>query len=164
MTTLELTVSSGVVDAVAAETRTYGSLRLETGGFLMAEAGHDEICSVAMAGDAGILRRHNLFQISERALDRLFNFAGDEGLWLPVQFHSHEFGAGMSVADAQHGFRAEGFVSTILPRFAQPPADPAVWGWWQFLGGSWRPCSTPAVIPGDARATLTFDEGGVRGR
>jgi len=162
MSELDLTVSLGVVDAVVAETATYGIRRLETGGFLMALVGQEEVVSLAVAGNVGIVRRHNLFQISERALDRLFNYAGDEGLWLPVQFHSHDYGPPeMSIADQNHGLRVEGFVSTILPDFARPPSDLAAWGWWQFSQGSWRPSPPARLIAGAVPTIVTFDEDGV---
>jgi hypothetical protein len=158
------TIRDEVIVAVVDETARYGSTRLETGGFLFAQRGSEEICGAAMAGDSGILRRHNVFQISERALDRLFTYASDNDLWLPIQFHSHEFGAGMSETDALHGLRAEGFISTILPGFACPTASLTAWGWWQFLSGDWRICPAAIEVAGGPDLLVTFDEGGVCAR
>jgi hypothetical protein len=164
VTTSPFTIRDEVIAAVVDETTYYGSAQLETGGFLIARRGSEEICGAAMAGDVGILRRHNAFQISERALDRLFTYASDNDLWLPIQFHSHEFGSGMSKTDARHGLRAEGFISTILPRFACPTACLAAWGWWQFLSGDWRTCPAALEVAGGPDLLVTFDEGGVRVR
>jgi hypothetical protein len=164
VTTSPLTVRGEVIAAVVAETARYGSAQLETGGFLIAQSGTEDVCGAAMAGDAGILRRHNAFQISERALDRLFTYASENDLWLPIQFHTHEFGSGMSETDALHGLRTEGFISAILPRFASPTTDLAEWGWWQFLSGGWRTCLPALEVPGGPDMLVTFDEVGVRVR
>ncbi len=159
-----LTMTLGVVDAVVDETRAYGDRNLETGGFLTASATSDDITGVAVAGTTGIVRRADLFQISERALDRLFSYADDKGLWMPVQFHSHRFGPGMSLTDALHGLRVEGFISTILPRFANPPEDVSQWGWCQFTDGEWRPFPPISINRKQPGAVIVFEEGGVCGR
>jgi hypothetical protein len=154
----------GVVHAVLDETRAYGKRNVETGGFLTASTNSDAITGVAVAGTAGIVRRADLFQISERALDRLFTYADDRGLWMPVQFHSHRFGAGMSLTDELHGLRVEGFISTILPQYANPPEDASKWGWWQFTEGEWRPLTPISIDRPESGPVVVFDEGGVRER
>jgi hypothetical protein len=164
VTDFNMTVKTGVIDSVVEETTKYGSWRLETGGFLFGDTGTYEISGVAMAGDMGITRQPDLFEISERALDRLFTYAGDQDIWLPVQFHSHELYSDMSLADERYGLNAEGFVSTILPSFANPPTDPSNWGWCQFEAGLWRRCASASVVPGKALTVVVFDEGGVRER
>jgi hypothetical protein len=157
-------MASGVVHAVVAETRVYGARNLETGGFLTAPTNSDDISGVVVAGTTGIERRADLFQISERALDRLFSYADDKRLWMPVQFHSHRFGSGMSLTDELHGLRVEGFISTILPRFANPPGDGSQWGWWQFMDGEWRPFPPISIDRQESGPVLVFDEDGVRER
>jgi hypothetical protein len=154
----------GVVDAVVDETRTYGDRNLETGGFLTAATNSDDITGAAVAGTRGIVRRADLFQISERALARLFSYADDKGLWMPVQFHSHRFGPGMSLTDALHGLRVEGFISTILPRFADPPKDVSQWGWWQFTDGEWFSFPAISIDRQKLGPVIVFDEDGVRER
>lgn len=153
-----------VVDAVVNETRAYGARNLETGGFLTATTNSDDITGVAVAGTTGIERRADLFQISERALDRLFSYADEKGLWMPVQFHSHHFGAGMSLTDALHGLRVEGFISTILPRFANPPDEVSQWGWWQFTDGEWLSFPPISIDRQEPGPVVVFDEDGVRER
>jgi hypothetical protein len=162
MTDTSLVATHGIVAAVLRETRSYGKRSLETGGFLLATVGNDALMGVALAGDAGILRHRRLFQISEGALDRLFTFADDLGYWIPVQFHSHEIGAFMSRADSEHGLRVEGFISTIIPEFENPPDDAGSWGWWHFHDGVWHPRAPVTVQPGRAETVVVFDEGGVR--
>jgi hypothetical protein len=157
-----LFTSADAVAAVIRETRSYGERSLETGGFLIAESGTDTLTGVAMAGDAGITRRRRLFQISERALDRLFTFADDQGLWIPVQFHSHERAAFMSETDAEHGLRVEGFVSTIIPEFAAPPDDVCSWRWWEFQQGDWHACSPARIVAAELDLAIVFDEDGIR--
>jgi len=157
-----LAIPSGAVDVLARETRSYGVRLLETGGFLFTETDHTTQRGVALAGTRGIVRRRRLFQISARALDRLFTFADDRGLWIPVQFHSHEMSAVMSETDDAHGLRAEGFVSAIIPSFAAPPADVSRWGWWQFQHGGWHQRAPITVHPAAVDLVVTFDEDGVR--
>jgi hypothetical protein len=159
-----LTIASGVVDAVVAEARAYGARNLETGGFLTASTNSDDVIGVAVAGITGIERRADLFQISERALDRLFSYADDKRLWIPVQFHSHRFGSGMSLTDELHGLRVEGFISTIIPRFVNPLEDVSQWGWWQFTDGEWRPFPPIPIARQEHGPVIVFDEDGVRER
>lgn len=114
---------------------------------------------VACAGSTGILRRHNLFQISEGAPDRLFAFADDHDLHAPVQFHSHETGAFLSRTDAKHGLRVEGFTSVVVPTYSAPLCEMGRWGWWCFTAGVWA-ATFPPIGHGPVTA-VRFDEDGV---
>lgn len=164
MNAVRLSIPQNGIEALVQETAKFGRAQLETGGFLLAHSGESEVCGVAMAGMRGIVRRHNIFQISSPALDRLFSYATAAGLWIPAQFHSHRFRALMSLSDEQHGLRAEGFISTIIPDFALPPANPAAWGWWQFSRGDWVPIASVSLCPKNIMIIVDFDEGGVRDR
>jgi hypothetical protein len=86
-----ITVPTGIIAAITAETWAYGRRLLETGGFLLSRTGSNVATGVAFAGDVGIERGDRFLQISERALDRLFVHADENGLWIPAQFHSHRF-------------------------------------------------------------------------
>lgn len=156
-----LSMTQAVVASVAAETQFYGERSLETGGFFVAPVGSESVTGVALAGETGIVRHRRLFQITERALDRLFTYAATQDLWLPAQFHSHERMAFMSETDMQHGLRVEGFISTIIPEFAAPPLDVHAWGWWQFHAGEWRACMPPTLASGAVDFVVVFDEDGV---
>lgn len=155
-----IAVPATAVNMIATEVRGYGHRRLETGGFLMLPRGTAIVSTVAFAGAAGIVRRHNLFQISERALDRLFTFADDHDLHIPVQFHSHEQGAFLSRTDAEHGLRVEGFTSVVVPMYSAPPVEMSRWGWWCFTIGAWVAAVIPPIGPGPVTA-VRFDEDGV---
>lgn len=157
-----LLTSDEAVAVVLGETRTYGQQGLETGGFLLASVGSESLTGVALAGDAGITRYRQLFQVSEGALDRLFTFADDRGLWVPVQFHTHAAMPFMSWTDQRYGLRVEGFVSTIIPHFAAPPDDIGFWGWWQFQQGDWRRCTPAKILPVELDFVIVFDEDGIR--
>ncbi len=159
-----LSLSNRAVTALTDEVKRYGIEGLETGGFLMASVDGEVVSAVALAGVSGILRRPDLFQISERALDRLFTFADDHGLSIPVQFHSHRFGAHMSRTDALHGLRVEGFISTIVPSFADPPSDVAEWGWWEFRDGAWETYPPAPIQVRSLDLIVEFDADGVRER
>lgn len=161
MTANELTLPEAATAAVIADVLRFGTARVETGGFLLAPRGSDAISAVALAGSGGIVRRRDLFQVSDLALDRLFAYADENGLWIPAQFHSHGHGAFMSACDVEHGLSVAGFVTTIVPHFAEPPADPASWGWWRYDGG-WVPVGPPRPSF-DGVVVITVDEEPVRG-
>ncbi len=146
--------------AVVGEVRRYGTLRLETGGFFLAPRGTERITCIACAGNTGIVRRPELFQIGERALDCLFAYAEARDLWIPAQFHSHMFDAGLSRCDLEHGFSVEGFHTTVVPFFHAPPSHPARWGWWRYRS-AWEPVNAPESSAAAVQACY-FDEGGVR--
>lgn len=148
--------------AIVADVTHYGGEEVETGGFMLAQAGTETVTEIAHAGTRGILRRRDLFQVSELALDALFAYAEANELWIPAQYHSHGLTAFMSDCDVEHGLSVDGFVSVIVPFFADPPPAPSAWGWWCFKG-DWLRLAPPVVATGDV-AVQTFDEEGVRGR
>ena len=115
---ISLEVPVAVGPAIAGEVRHYGALGVETGGFLLAREGTSSVCTVAFAGSTGIVRHRLQLQISEIALDKLFAFAGEEGCWVPAQFHSHAEEAFLSRTDREYGLRVPGFISAVVPDFA----------------------------------------------
>lgn len=147
---------------IAEEICRYGRQGVETGGFLLAPAGASSISVVAFAGEAGVTRRRLMFQVSELALDQLFEFVADRGYWIPGQFHSHFARAFLSVTDQEHGLRVNGFASAVVPNFADPPASVTAWSWWRFGSGGWVAASAPHTADGDVEVVI-FDEDGVRG-
>jgi hypothetical protein len=164
---MSILIPTAGVTALIGEATAFGARGLETGGFLLAlRAGSPDatpvVTAVALAGDAGIMRDCDLFQVSERALDRIFTFANDRGLWIPALLHSHRAGAFLSATDQRYGLCVDGFVSAVIPRYSSPPRSLARWGWWRFESGRWRGAAPGRTVEG-AAAILRFDEGGVRG-
>lgn len=159
MTANELTLPADAISLLISDITRFGVLSVETGGFLLAPRDDDAIAMVALAGTSGIVRRPGLFQISELALDRLFGYADEHDLWIPVQFHSHALAAFMSPTDVDHGLCVEGFVSAIVPYFDTPPRDPSEWGWWRYQE-AWKPIAPPLLSVAPI-AAVTFDEAGI---
>ncbi len=159
-----LTLPQAAVRAITTEVAAYGQHDLEHGGFLLLANTAHVVSLVAVAGANGITRHRNLFQISAEALDRLFTFADDRELWIAAQFHSHgeDHGAAafLSPTDADHGLRAEGFTSVVIPGYRNPPADTRRWGWWRFTAGRWKRVNGIGVGEG-AVELVRFDEAGV---
>jgi len=160
---MPLAVPAAAGLAIADEVRRYGALDVETGGFLLAPEGTGSVCTVALAGTSGIIRRHLQLQISELALDQLFAYAGERGCWVPAQFHSHAGEALLSRTDREHGLRVPGFVSAVIPGFADPSTNLDIWTWWRFDQGDWHPADSPSTGGCDLRQVI-FDEDGVRDR
>jgi len=150
-----------VARVVSADVRLYGRRNLETGGFLLMNRDASAISAVALGGDAGIVRRRNLFQISGLALAQLFTYLDREGLWAPIQYHSHANGAFLSSTDEAHGLCVEGFVSAVGRNFAQASDELTKWGWWRFTDGEWTSIKAATYGSGPA-AAVKFDEDGVR--
>ncbi|MFK0154687.1 hypothetical protein ACIQVK_21750 [Streptomyces sp. NPDC090493] len=76
--------------------------------------------------------------------------------------HSHPRDAFLSRTDLRYSLRVPGFVNSVVPTFAQPPTDPSLWGWWQYVD-DWSSCSPPVTDPACPKATvITFDAEGVR--
>jgi hypothetical protein len=155
------------VAALIGEATTFGARGLETGGFLLAPrtatvGANPAVAAVALAGDTGISRGRDMFQVSGHALDRIFTFADDHGLWIPALLHSHRAGALLSATDQRHGLGVDGFISAVIPEYSGPPRDLARWGWWRFESGRW--CgAAPGRTTGGTVEVLRFDEGGIRG-
>jgi hypothetical protein len=156
-------IRAAAAERIAEEVTAFGRWSLETGGFLLAPRGNDTLSIVAFAGQAGIVRSRDLFQISERALGRLFEFADGHDLYAPAQFHSHRRGPSLSPTDKDHGLRAEGFTSAVVPRYAGPPRPVIAWGWWSFQAGHWSAVRPPSLVPGEI-TVVEFDEDGARVR
>ncbi len=154
-------IPPSVAGVVRADVRRYGRRNLETGGFLLMSRDAGVISVVALAGDIGIVRRRNLFEISGLALAHLFTYLDREGLWAPIQYHSHANGASLSSTDESHGLCAEGFVSAVVPNFAQASDELTKWGWWRFTDGEWVSIKAATYGSGPA-AAVTFDEDSVR--
>ena len=157
-----LRIPASAIEAIGDEVLAFGSRDVETGGFVMAARDGDTVSIVAVAGNTGIVRRGNLFVMSELALDRIFTFADDRQMWIPAQFHSHRLGAFLSETDKEHGLRVDGFISVVIPTYSDPPRDVARWGWWRFGAGRWRTIE-PGGIAGGQVDVVRFDEDGVRG-
>lgn len=153
-------IRAAAAERITEEVTAFGRRSLETGGFLLAPRRNDELSVVAFAGQAGIVRCRDLFQISERALGRLFEFADDHDLYAPVQFHSHRRGPFLSRTDREHGLRAAGFTSAVVPRYAGPPRSVTAWGWWSFQEGNWVAVTPPSLVAGGI-TVVEFDEDGL---
>lgn len=160
---MPLDVPAAAGPAIAAEVRRYGALDVETGGFLLAPERTVAVCTVAFAGTSGITRRRLQLQISEIALDQLFAYAGTQGCWVPAQFHSHAGEAFLSRTDREYGLRVPGFISAVIPGFADPPMSPDAWTWWRLDRDEWHTVGSPSAGGCDLRQVV-FDEDGVRGR
>ncbi|MHB1242690.1 MAG: hypothetical protein ACYC1P_04725 [Gaiellaceae bacterium] len=157
----DLILPEAATTAIVADVTRHGEEHVETGGFLLAPRDADTISIVALAGTVGIVRRRDLLQVSERALDRLFAHADEHDLWLPAQFHSHGLEAFMSTTDINHGLSVEGFISMIVPHYEAPPINPSAWGWWRYQD-AWTSIAPPKASLG-AVFVIKFDEDGVRG-
>lgn len=163
---MSVAIPAGGVDVLVNETAVLGAQDLETGAFMLAPragaAGQDpEVTVIALAGDIGIVRDCDLFQVSERALHQVFTFADDHDLWIPALVHSHRAGAFLSLADQRYGLRVDGFISAVIPTYASPPSGLARWGWWQFEAGRWRD-AVPGLATDGTVEVVRFDEAGIR--
>ncbi len=158
-----MSIRAAAAEQISAEVAAYGRRSLETGGFLLASRDDDVLSIIAFAGKAGISRCRDLFQVSERTLSTLFQFADDRDLYAPVQFHSHRLGAALSRTDREHGLRAEGFTSAVVPAYADPPDSLTDWGWWSFKTGAWVAATPPVPVTGGL-TVAEFDEDGLRVR
>ena len=78
-----------------------------------------------------------------------------------AQFHSHRGVAGLSEVDLLHGFSVPGFVTCVVPFYANPSEEPAAWGWWRYDEQAWREISPP-VMTSQPVTYIGFDAKGVR--
>jgi hypothetical protein len=102
----DLVLPNEAVRVVADHIRAYGRLGhlgVETGAFLLSAPGDDQVSVIAITGQAGIVRRPNLFAVSGKAIDRLFTWAEDRDLSIRAQLHSHRGAAFLSETDLLHG-------------------------------------------------------------
>jgi hypothetical protein len=159
-----LQIHAGMVALLLDEVRRYGARSMETGAFLLSHAdAADELELVALPGQSGVRRRANLFEISGEAIGRLFEWASESERSIRAQIHSHKRTAFLSRTDLKFGFNVEGFVTCVIPHYADPPKAPAGWGWWEYRHGSWQPRKAPVVVAGAAEA-IEFDAEGLNGR
>jgi hypothetical protein len=98
--------------------------------------------------------------VGGKALDHLFAWAETENLRVWAQVHSHPRGSFLSGTDKTYGFRVEGFISAVIPDYAEAPLAADAWGWWTFARGEWRSTVPPTVTAGSSRV-FTFSEDGV---
>lgn len=156
-----LSISAQVVGELTVEVALHGARGTETGGFLLARPHAPEHIDVlALAGAAGVRRGRELFVISAAAIERLFSWAGERELAIRAQVHSHRAAAFLSTTDLRHGFAVEGFISSVIPTYTNPPPDPVRWGWWRCDATRWTPIHGPRITSGTA-VTVRFDEEGV---
>lgn len=159
-----LRLPAEAVEAIVREVATWGRLGRESGVLLLASA--DEPLVVDAIGqplDVGITRRRDEFAISGLALAQLFAHLDECDRVVAALIHSHGKRAFLSDVDLEHGFSVEGFVSSIVPSYADPPSEVRRWGWWIFLDGRWQDAEVPEVFPGGF-LKIEFDEAGARAR
>lgn len=106
-------------------------------------------------------RSRGIFRVSGKAIDQLFSWADERELRVWAQVHSHPRGSFLSEIDKREGFRVEGFISTVIPNFGDPPEVPSEWGFWAFVGGVWTPINAARATRGDG-SVFRFSEDGVR--
>ncbi|MFD8389866.1 hypothetical protein ACFV2N_11855 [Streptomyces sp. NPDC059680] len=160
--TRKLVLPAGAVDPVLEEIQRHGLADQESGALLLTGQSDMHVLVVAVAGTAGIVRAPGLFTVSAVAYDRLFTFAEERSCRVRAMIHSHPEEAFLSRTDRAYSLRVPGFVSAVVPAYAAPPADPALWGWWRFEQ-DWLPCTAPVVDPTLLPVyTVVFDEEGVR--
>ena len=156
-----LAISTEAVDRLLADVRLHGATPAETGGFLIARPQDpDRIELLALAGEHGVRRARDLFEVTGAAIERLFTWAADNELAIRAQVHSHRKHAFLSPTDVRHGFSVDGFISCVVPQYAAPPAEAGEWGWWECQGGRWARRPSPAVVRGTVDL-VRFDAGGV---
>jgi hypothetical protein len=158
-----LVITEQAVARLLADVRLHGARRVEAGAFLLArEIAPERLELVALAGERGIRRARDLFKVPGRAIERLFTWASDRDLMIRAQVHSHRRTAFLSPTDLRGGFSVDGFVTCVIPYYAEPPAEPEGWGWWEYGAGRWRTRTAPTPVAGEAEVVY-FDTGGVHG-
>ncbi|TDX04026.1 Mov34/MPN/PAD-1 family protein [Kribbella sp. VKM Ac-2566] len=169
-----LSLPPAAIQRICDDIRDHGRAGVETGGLLLTGRGQSEVQAVAIAGLAGITRKYGMFLIERPAFDTIFTWAEDHGLQVRAMVHSHGEEAFLSRTDREGGLQVPGFISAVVPTFADPPADPSAWGWWTYRtdpgadrggerGSEWTPIPAPAID--DSRRSVTsvvFDGDGVR--
>lgn len=146
---------------MADEVFRWGALGAETGAFLLRpRKGLSLPGVVALAGLSGVERRVDQFAMSGACMDRLSEWAEENEYRIAAQVHSHLDEAFLSPIDRVGGLRMEGFISGVVPNFAEPDPFSGSWGWWTFRDGDWRTRESRDVIDEEV-TVLVFDEGGV---
>jgi proteasome lid subunit RPN8/RPN11 len=156
-------IPASILDAIQAEVTHHGACDVETGMFLLAPPGAVVVGTLALAGTVGVTRRREQFALTGRAMNRLFSHARAEQLEILAQIHSHAGRAFLSDVDLRHGFAVEGFTTSVIPTYRQPPLHPAGWGWWRHDGCNWQTADPYTSTNGNG-TIITFDEAGVDAR
>jgi hypothetical protein len=160
MSQVQLQVGADAVATIVDDVRRYGGGGVETGSLLLTPRGEPTASVLALAGEAGVTRHRGLFVLSAAALSPLFDYAEDNDLQVRAQVHSHRFEAFLSPTDKAGNIRMHGFIAAVIPTFATPSSDVAVWGWWVFEGAGWI-ATHPAIVSDLNTKVLTFDADGV---
>jgi hypothetical protein len=158
---MTFSIASELLHPLHDHVRGYGLQDVESGGFLLGPYDPASATVLALAEGVGIARSRGLFCVSGRAIDQLFAFADSEHLRVYAQVHAHPRGSFLSETDERDGFRVDGFISGVIPNYAEPPHDPGSWRWWTFRDGLWQTIVAPSVDAQNGRV-VTFDETGVR--
>lgn len=162
MSQAQLQLGAGAVATIVDDVRRYGAHGVETGSLLLTPRNESTVNVIALVGDAGVTRHRGLFVLSAAALNSLFDYAEEGALQVRAQVHSHMFEAFLSPTDEAGNIRMQGFIAAVIPTFATPPADLAMWGWWIFDGNDWID-TRPATVAGNLDTkVITFDADGVR--
>jgi hypothetical protein len=162
MSSLEIVAQA--VDVIVDDVVAWGRRACESGAFLLSTSDEpDHMSIVAVAGATGIERGRDRFRVSGTAVEQLFGWAGDAKLRIRAQVHSHRGVAFLSRTDLQYGFSVEGFMTSVVPCYASPSAEPSTWRWWEFSGYRWHERPGPAIVSGSAMA-FSFDARGVHER
>lgn len=145
--------------AIQEHVRAWGEIDRETGAFLL-KTYDSEVDMIGWPLVAGVVRNRGQFAVSGIALAQLFEWCSDQELQIAALLHSHKYEAFLSPVDLEYGFAAEGFLSTIVPDYATPSANPAEWGWWSFHDDTWNEVAPLEVVDRTFKG-ISFDEGGV---
>jgi len=154
-----VTLPALAVDAALEEIVRWGRKGVETGAVFLGSGTDVDVLAVPRA--EGIVRRRDQFGVSGTALAQLFEWADEEGRTVLALVHSHRGRAWLSPVDLKHGFSVPGFVTAVVPRYRDPPAAVAEWGWWRYEEEGWRTSAPPTIVD-RACLRITFDGGGVR--
>ncbi len=129
-----------------------GESSRETGAFLLAALDQvDHVTGVAIPESSGVMSCERSIRCMRSTIDRLFTWAAEHKVRVRAQVHSHSCDAFLSRTDVRHGFSVEGFITSVVPRFASPPEDPDEWGWWIFSRANGQPSQARRSSPGQHR-------------
>jgi hypothetical protein len=155
-----LIVPKVCLSVIYEEVKRYGECDLETGGFFLTKNDSNEIDVVAFAAEIGITRSWGLFQVSGKAIEKLFDWADGEELHVAAQVHSHGLSSFLSETDINYGFSVDGFQTTVIPSYCNPPFLPQQWRWWRFTNHRWIEVASPELGGQNCRI-IKFDERGI---
>lgn len=156
-------INQAVIDKLVTEVTAHGDRTEETGAFLLAREGQpDLVDTIAIPGYTGVDRKRDLFAIDASSMLELFETASEDKLVIRAQVHSHRRGAFLSRTDLAHGFSVDGFITCVVPWYADPSPTPTDWGWWQFTQEQWHEIEAPATSNGICRV-VRFAQGSGHG-